>query len=157
MKSKHWTTMPSKIIDSIPSYPQAYAVSQGADEVNMLVDLSQDTTDEDALKGIKGVVITRPFKLDYPDALKTINTIIQRGYFDYHNDGTVKKVQQVLYGSRDLFNWYPVFSSQDLYLRGFRGTPYKYFRLALICNLDKDETLVGCTVQYEPRLTNKPR
>ena len=156
MKSKHWTTMPSKIIDSIPSYPQAYAVSQGAED-NMLVDLSQDTTDEDALKGIKGVVITRPFKLDYPDALKTINTIIQRGYFDYHNDGTVKKVQQVLYGSRDLFNWYPVFSSQDLYLRGFRGTPYKYFRLALICNLDKDETLVGCTVQYEPRLTNKPR
>lgn len=158
MKSKHWTTMPSKIIDSIPSYPQAYAVSQGEeDENNMLVDLSQDTTDEDALKGIKGVVITRPLKLDYPDALKTINTIIQRGYFDYHNDGTVKKVQQVLYGSRDLFNWYPVFSSQDLYLRGFRGTPYKYFRLALICNLDKDETLVGCTVQYEPRLTNKPR
>lgn len=156
IKSKHWTTMPSKIIDSIPSYPQAYAVSQG-EEDNMLVDLSQDTTDEDALKGIKGVVITRPFKLDYPDALKTINTIIQRGYFDYHNDGTVKKVQQVLYGSRDLFNWYPVFSSQDLYLRGFRGTPYKYFRLALICNLDKDETLVGCTVQYEPRLTNKPR
>jgi len=50
-----------------------------------------------------------------------------------------------------------VWSSQDQYLRGFRGTPYKYFRLALICNLDEGERLYGFTVQYEPRYLNQPR
>lgn len=158
MKSKKWSTMVANIIDSIPSYPQAYAVTKGAqDEPNNLVDYCEESDVAGALKGIQGVLLTRPLKLDDPDSLKTIDTIIQRGYFDYHNDGTVNKVQQVLYGSRDLFNWYKVYSSQDHYLRGFRGTPYKYFRLAVICKLDKDESLYGCTVQYEPRLTNKPR
>ena len=158
MKSKKWSTMVANIIDSIPSYPQAYAVTKGAqDEPNILVDYCEESDVTGALKGIQGVLLTRPLKLDDPDSLKTIDTIIQRGYFDYHNDGTVNKVQQVLYGSRDLFNWYKVYSSHDHYLRGFRGTPYKYFRLAVICKLDKDESLYGCTVQYQPRLTNKPR
>ena len=101
--------------------------------------------------GITALVVTRPFKLGQQDVLKTIDTIIQRGYFRSSH------VAQVLYGSRDLFNWHVVWSSADSYLRGLHGTPYKYFRLALICQLGEDESLYGCTVQFTPRLTNKPR
>ena len=90
-------------------------------------------------------------KIDDPDALKTIETIIQRGMFRSTH------VQQVLYGSNDLFNWHPVWSSVDKIMRGFRGTPYKAFRLALVCKLDKNESIYGCTVVYNPRMTNQVR
>ena len=147
--SGKWGMMRSDLDDDVNSWPEAL----GVDDDGTVVDFSET----DPTQGVKGMLITRPFKLEPHDALKTINTIIQRGYFDFHNDGTVKKVQQILYGSRDLFNWHIVWSSQDQYLRGFRGTPYKYFRLALICNLDEKENLYGFTVQYEPRYLNQPR
>ena len=82
---------------------------------------------------------------------KTIDTVIQRGYFRSGH------VCQVLYGSRNLFDWHILWSSTDKYLRGFRGSPYKYFRLALICKFDKAESAYGCSVQFTPRFTNKPR
>lgn len=142
LKSKLWGMVRSHIVDGLNSYPEALAMLSG----NVLADLSHS----DAM-GITALVVTRPFKLGQQDVLKTIDTIIQRGYFRSSH------VAQVLYGSRDLFNWHVVWSSADSYLRGLHGTPYKYFRLALICQLGEDESLYGCTVQFTPRLTNKPR
>lgn len=142
LKSKLWGMIHSNIADNVNSYPDAIAMLSD----NTLANFSQSDA-----SGITALVVSRPFKLGYPDALKTIDTIIQRGYFRRDH------VSQVLYGSRDLFNWYIVWSSTDKYLRGFRGTPYKYFRLALICKLDKTECIDGCTIQFTPRLTNKPR
>jgi hypothetical protein len=117
-------------------------------EKNTVFNFSQ-TASGDA--PVNGLLITRPLKLDQPDILKTIDTIIQRGYF---RKGHVKTI---LYGSRDLFNWQLIYSSTDHYLRGFRGTPYKYFRIVLLCSLTKDESIFGCTVQYTPRLLDQPR
>lgn len=144
-----WGMMRSDLEDGVNSWPEAFGVESDGTVV--------DFSETDPTEGVKGMLVTRPFKLEPHDALKTINTIIQRGMFDFHNSGGVKKVQQILYGSRDLYNWHLVWSSQDQYLRGFRGTPYKYFRLALICNLDEGERLYGFTVQYEPRYLNQPR
>ena len=142
LKSKLWGMIHSNIADNVNSYPDAMA---------MLYDNTLANFSLSDASGITALVVSRPFKLGYPDALKTIDTIIQRGYFRRDH------VSQILYGSRDLFNWHIVWSSTDKYLRGFRGSPYKYFRLALICQLDKAECIDGCTVQFTPRLTNKPR
>ena len=142
LKSKLWGMIHSNISDNVNSYPDAMAMLSD----NTLANFSLSDA-----SGITALVVSRPFKLGYPDALKTIDTIIQRGYFRRDH------VSQILYGSRDLFNWHIVWSSTDKYLRGFRGTPYKYFRLALIGKLDKVECIDGCTVQFTPRLTNKPR
>lgn len=142
LKSKLWGMIHSNIADNVNSYPDALAMLND----NTLANFSLSEA-----SGITALVVTRPFKLGYPDALKTIDTVIQRGYFLRDHVG------QILYGSRDLFNWHIVWSSTDKYLRGFRGTPYKYFRLALISKLDKAECIDGCTVQFTPRLTNKPR
>ena len=94
---------------------------------------------------------TRPLKLDAPDILKTIDTAIQRGNF---RKGSIKSA---LYGSRDLQSWILIWTSQDHYLRGFRGTPYKYFRFVLLSDMQPDESLFGATIQYTPRLLNHPR
>lgn len=142
LKSKTWGMIHSNIVDNVNSYPEALAMLGGNKLANFSISDAQ---------GITALIVTRPFKLGTPDVLKTIDTIIQRGYFKKDH------VSQILYGSRDMFNWYIVWSSKDKYLRGFRGSPYKCFRLALICKLDKAESVYGCTAQFTPRFTNKPR
>lgn len=99
----------------------------------------------------KGFFVTRPLKFDLHDVLKTIDTVIQRGNFIKGH------VQTILYGSRDLHNWHLIWSSKDHYLRGFRGTPYKYFRIAGITSLSEAESIYGATVQFTPRYTNQLR
>lgn len=142
LKSKMWGMMSSDIVSNINSYPEALAMAEGS----KLINLSE--TDETQ---VTSLVVTRPFKIGEANVFKTINAIIQRGFFDRSH------VRQILYGSNDLFNWHIVWSSEDKYLRGFRGTPYKAYRLALICSLDKTESLYGFTVQYITRMTNQPR
>ena len=142
LKSKQWGMMHSDILDNVNSYPEAIAVTKAG----KMIDFSQ--TDGDSLPGL---LVTRPLKLDAPDILKTVNTVIQRGNFQKGH------VQSVLYGSRDLFNWHLVWSSKDHYLRGFRGTPYKYFRIACVTSLADDESIFGASLQFNPRQTNQPR
>lgn len=142
LKSKQWGMVQSNILSSVNSYPNAVAVSNDG----KLVDFSID-----AENIYNNIVISRPIKLDEQDIHKTIDTVIQRGIF---RKGHVKSI---LYASNDLYNWVPVWSSVDHYLRGFRGTPYKYMRIILLTELSKDESITGCSVQFTPRLTNQPR
>ena len=142
LKSRMWGMIRSDIRSNPDSYPEALAVLKDGS----LVDFSTSEVTSTA-----SLIITRPFVLDNPDLFKTIDTVIQRGYFHRAH------VAQVLYGSNDLLHWFTVWSSVDMYLRGFRGTPYKYFRLALICKLDAQERIFGCTVQFNVRMINQPR
>lgn len=142
LQSKAWGMMQCGIAASVNSYPEALAMDNAA----RLVDFARPKDG-----AVAGLVLTRPLKLGAPDTLKTIDTVLQRGYF---RKGHVKCA---LYASRDLFSWKLVSSSQDHCLRGFQGTPFKYFRLALPFTLSKDESLQGCTVEFRPRLMNRPR
>ena len=142
LKSKQWGMMQSNIADNVNSYPDALAVLNDGSLVNF-----SDEADE----VYKSIVVSRPIKLDAYDIHKSVDTIIQRGVF---KKGHVKSV---LYASNDLYNWVPVWSSIDHYLRGFRGTPYKYIRIVLLANLSNNEGITGCSVQFTPRLTNQPR
>lgn len=144
MEQKLWAMMRSNITGSVMSYPDCLAMT-GDDK---LVDFSQRVVNANPSNQ---VVITRPLKLDLPDILKTVDNIIQRGNFIRGH------VQTLLYGSRDLVNWFPVFSSTDHYLRGFRGTPYKYFRIVLKCAMTDNEALTGCSIEFTSRQTNQPR
>ena len=151
LKSKMWGMMESNILYGINSYPECLAVDGDRNIVDLSsLDGNSDTSNS-STSHVKTLIITRPLKLDAPDILKTIDTIIQRGQF---RKGSV---QSILYGSRDLFNWQLVYSSKDHYLRGFRGTPYKYFRIVLLANLQKDESIFGCTIGYTPRLLDQLR
>lgn len=142
-RSKMWGMMTSDTKYFVPSYPNAVGVRSDG----YVVDYSDDSFSSH----IRGRLITRPIKLDMRDVLKTIDTIIQRGYFRSGN------IKTILYGSRDLFNWYVVSSSKDHYLRGYRGSPYKYFCIELICDMRSDESITGCSVQFTPRYTNRLR
>lgn len=142
LKSNMWGMMYSDLMYNVNSYPEALAINSNGE----VVDFSEalDSTS-------KGLLISRPLKLNAPDMLKTVDTVIQRGLFRKGH------VQSVLYGSRDLYNWHLVWSSKDHILRGFRGTPYKYFRIACVTSLSDDESIFGASLQFNPRQTNQPR
>lgn len=142
LDSKMWGMMASDLKSAVNSYPEALAMDGEGRLLNFAK--SQSGT-------VNALLVTRPLKLGAADIQKTIDTIIQRGQFRRGH------VASILYGSRDLYNWHLVYSSQDHYLRGFRGTPYKYYRVALVCELADGESLVGCSVQYTARLDNQPR
>ena len=142
LKTQQWGMIFSNIASHLNSYPEALAV----DSSNAVLNFSVPTTD-----AVKCLYTTRPLKLEAANTLKTIDNIIQRGFFRKGNVATA------LYGSRDLINWHLVWSSKDHYLRGFRGSPYKYFRIAGVATLNADENIFGASVQFSPRQANQPR
>lgn len=152
LETKQWGKIDVQIRNRILSYPEALAFMVNGD----VVDFSNEEEDFESSKPQifpNQFLITRPIKLDasLKDVHKTIDTIITRGNF------TRGHVKTVLYGSRDLHSWFPIYTSVDHFLRHFRGTPYKYFRIALICSLTHDESIWGSSIQYTPKLTNQPR
>lgn len=145
LKSKMWGVMHSDLKKRVNIYPEAYAINKD----NNIVDLYQSQLTEDT----PYFLCTRPFGLDNAEAFKTIYAQIARGYFRNQRG----KCGMVLYGSNDLFKWYAIHTSVDKYLRGMCGSPYKYFRLALVGSLAPDESLSGFSTEYKIRWNNKLR
>ncbi len=141
LKTQAWSTAQFHLAYNVNSYPDSLVVCANNSLVNFSVDKDS----------IPGLMITRPLKFGMPDILKTVDTAIQRGEFLRGN------VQSVIYGSRDMINWHLIWSSKDHYLRGFRGTPYKYFRIACLTSLSEGESLCGASIQLTPRQTNQLR
>lgn len=142
LKTKQWGMMFSNITSHLNAYPEALAVDANNNVLNFSVQNAE---------AVKCLYVTRPLKLEAANVLKTIDTLIQRGMFSKGN------VSTVLYGSRDLQNWHLVWSSKDHYLQGFRGSPYKFFRIAGVASLSPDENIFGASVSFVPRQTNKIR
>lgn len=145
-KSGMWSIMDKSFSRSLNVYEKCLLVDKDGQTV---YDYSSDNVFEEQ----KSYLITRPFKLGAPDTHKSVQSIIQRGVFCNKED-----VKQCLYASNDLYNWVPVKSSNSIYMRGMRGTGYKYFRQILFLpNFKQNEVLHGASITYEPRLTNKMR
>lgn len=149
LKTKKWGMMAGQFLTHANAYPEVVV----QDNDYNLVDLSPTTPQTGT---VKGLLITRPLKLDGADVLKTVNTVLQRGYFDIHAVDR-RPIQQVIWGSRDLLRWHLLSTSNEWYMRGFRGTPYKYFVISIALDLARNEKLMGATIQHEPRYINHPR
>lgn len=140
LKSKRWGMMFSQLNAALNSYPDALAMAPS----NKLVSFSG--TDETVCKGL---LITRPLKLDSHDVLKSVHTLIQRGIFQKGD------VNTLLYGSRDLYSWHLIASSTSHSIRNLHGSPYKYFRIASVASLTAGKSLSGVSIELTLRNTNK--
>lgn len=145
LESNKWGMMQCNIAYSVRAYPAALAVNRDGE----LVDCS--VGDGDAV--VTQLLITRPLALDLPDVHKTVRAVLQRGLFRKRQG----HVQSVLYGSRDLYNWHMVNCSHDEDMRGRHGTPYKVFRVALLLRLPADESVTGCSIQFDTKYINRLR
>lgn len=145
-QSKSWGIMTKQFKDHLNPVAECLMV---APDGQTLHDYSTDeVVDEHG-----AFLMTRPFKMEAANVMKTIHSLIQRG-----NLRSKDAVQQALYGSRDLVNWVPIWSSKDIYLRGFRGTGYKYFRLLVFLpEMTQNDSIDGATISYLPRETDQQR
>lgn len=146
LKSKTWSTMANTINKRVNIYPESYGVNKDGKLVDVYV---KEPTDS-----VPYFLCSRPLGLGTPEVFKTMFTAITRGYFRGTEAG---KCGMVLYGSNDLFHWYLIKSSVDKYLRGMMGSPYKYFRIALIGSLLPDESISGMSADFTERWQNKLR
>lgn len=143
LRTKMWGMMENTIVHGVNSYPQALVMCNDGS----LVDLSE----YEEARETKVLFVTRPLKFGAPDVLKTVESVIQRGHF---NDGSIK---MVLYGSKDLDHWSVVWSSENHYLRGFSGSPYKYFRIVGFGSLASSQSLSNASVSLRGRFANQLR
>jgi hypothetical protein len=145
LESNKWGMMQSNIGYSIRAYPEALAVNRDGE----LVDCS--------VAGNSGVVnamlITRPLSLDLPDVQKTVRAVLQRGLFAKRQG----HVRSILFASRDMLDWFSMMSSNDEDMRGFSGTGFKWFRVGLLLQLNTQESIQGCTIQFDTKYTNRLR
>lgn len=102
-----------------------------------------------------GWILTRPCKFEARDVFKTVSAVVQRGYFGERDRNAVK---QALFGSENLYKWYPVFTSESTHMRNFHGTPYKAFRILAMCkDWTQDLSLSAATLAVEGRLNDQTR
>lgn len=145
LKSKMWGTMHNVFNKRVNIYPESYATDKAGNILDVYVKVPTEN--------VPFFLCSRPLTLGQ-DAYKTMFDCITRGYFSSIQAG---KCGTVLFGSNDLANWYYVGSSVNMYLRNLIGSPYKYFRLALMGNLAPKESISALSTEFQTRLQNKLR
>lgn len=145
LKSNMWGTMHNVFNKRVNIYPESYATDKEGKILDVYV--------KESTENVPFFLCSRPLTLGQ-DAYKTMFDCITRGYFSSIQVG---KCGMVLFGSDDLVNWYYVGSSVNMYLRNLVGSPYKYFRLALMGNLAPKESISALSTEFQSRLQNKLR
>jgi hypothetical protein len=172
LSSRQWSFLPHSLSRVVNLYPYALAL----DKEGRLLDygkpkLASDSSSPASGLGnrvefvpnsngklrattpisVSGWFVTRALKLGAAEMLKTIRTLIVRGSFERG------AVRTMLWGSRDLRHWVAVAASADGVIRGISGSPYKYFRVGVKCDLGAEDYVTGCTIEFEPRHRDRLR
>lgn len=144
LKSQKWGTMDSNFANRVDIYPEAYAI----DRSNHIVNVYNPSPDAK----VTYVLCTRPVNFG-TNSFKTLFDIMARGFFPPRQKG---KCGMALFGSNNLNKWFFIGSGiySDIQLQ---GSPYKYFRIALIGTLSAGETLSGFSADIQERWQNSLR
>lgn len=146
--NKLWTNSKadSNLTSTINAYPEAYAVNSNGAIVNL------STIGEIGNEEISnGWIITRPISLGDSNQYKIIDYVRQNGVFSHQRN---KAIEQILYGSNDLVNWFVISSADSFRISGYSGTPFKWFRLAVHLQLKQGESISSVTFSWRSKFTN---
>lgn len=146
MKSNLWGTMVNVFAKRVNSYPESYAINNAGKIINVYVEEPSDN--------IPFFFCTRPLTLGQGDSHKTMFTCLIRGYWTCEAS---ESNGQILFGSNDMKHWFYIGSSIDNSLRNLVGSPYRYFRVAVIGKMNADESISSISTAFQPRWQNKLR
>ncbi len=140
---------PYKIHHSLNSYPncQAYVTTSDDNEA-ILWDFSTPL-DVTSTEERRCIIATRPFDLEEPDVLKTINHLRIRGQYERYDADGKPRVGYLLFGSQDGTTFHR--------LTSLRGKSWKLFRLVIFATLKPTERISWVDVDYETRFNNRFR
>lgn len=145
LHSRTWATMSADYVTAVTDYPGCYLQRNGGEVVNI-----STKQDYDSDKSVKTLLLSRPLKLG-DDALKTLNVVINRGHI-LRDKGAV-----VAYASHDGQRYVPIGSAVGHRLSRLQGSPYRYFRLLLVREMDIGQSLSATSVYFTRKWRNKPR
>ena len=92
------------------------------------------------------VLCSRPLDFGQCGA-KRVERLIVRGLF--HDKGTDgSHIGVALYGSNDLHHWWLLQTSSSQYLRLYKGTPFRWWRVAAVGQLHTGESIEGAHVCF---------
>lgn len=143
--SGSWSTASSTFEYLVNDYPKSYLQKANGEIINVSSKIIYDSE-----KTAKTFILSRSMKLD-DDAYKTVNMIINRGKVD-KSSGAI-----IAFASSDGFSYYPIGSAIGQQLSRLQGSPYRYFRLAIIGTQDMGKALSATSVYYTPKWRNKAR
>ncbi len=144
VRTKTWSMCASENMSSVVDYyPGSYVMTSD----KRLISISDADTDADIKRQL---LISRPFKSDESQVYKTLLSIIQLGIYR-------DTLRCVLYGSRNMIDWFAVGSSGGSEIRNIAGSGYKYFIVVVVCDMKTDERLDGAMYNYISREYNKLR
>ena len=143
--SRTWATVSSDFVTAVPDYPLCYLQRTGGEVLN----LSQKE-DYDSGKEVPTLLLSRPLKLG-DDAFKTINTVLTRGHLRRGTGGTL------VFASHDGHTYVPIGSAAGHRVSRLQGSPYRYFRLAIVRPMKSNESVSLTSVYYTRKWRNKPR
>lgn len=150
LKSKMWATMANTLTSAVEGYPASMVNMVGDNGVTVI---GRFDADAQALVG-DGMAFytTRPMKLDKPDVLKTMRTLVERSI----SHGGAKYL--ALWGSRDMVNWQLIGAVQGVKMPRISGTPYKYVIVAGWSQLDiHGDVISRLTIEERDKYQDKIR
>ena len=140
-------------IKVLNSYPGCYLFCR--DKTNKLYLYNWSTVLDVLVEDteVTGIIASRPFDLDEPDTLKTINHIKIRGMYERYRTGEdgkkTPRVSYMLLGSQDGIHFH--------LLDSLRGKSWKLFRIIVLYTLNPTERISWIDIDYETRFKNKLR
>lgn len=151
IKGKSWGVIGCTLKEPLNTYPESLVTTDDRRVVKIGADEGGgDSSSSSSSDNIgTALIVTRPLKVDSLDGLKTLYEVWQRGMIRPADDS--HWVKQALYGSRDMYNWRLVGSSNTSRLPGLGGSPYKYYRVAVVASMGDDEFLEGCEICWRPK------
>lgn len=148
--SKMWTTIENMLYSSVEGYPASLVNMQGPGGVTAVGQFGGGG--ETLTGGGKVIYTTRPMKLDKPDVLKTVRTLIERSI----SHGGTKYL--ALWGSRDMVNWAMIGAVNGARMPRLSGTPYKYLIAGGWSVLDiHGDAISRLTIESANKYTDKLR
>lgn len=138
--SKTWGKIKSDYKRVVNNYPDSYVQDANGNIINLSTLSSSNAK-------IKTMYITRPITMD--DTLFNIDSLVHRVIGN-------EPIVSVLYGSRDGINYSPVKYCANMFMRMI-GTPYRYFKLAVVSYMRPRDVVSGAQIITTPRYTNRLR
>ena len=155
LDKRQWTIAPWKLMNSVNSYPECYAMMRNGTS-NYMVRLNTQITDEekayDADLGLGDdvLIVTRPIKMgEAADMLKELENMTVEGLYDK------TKLGMSVWGTRDYMHWHLVGSCKGLHLVRKHGSGYRAFVVGIMGKLAQGEYLDTLTMEYQPRHVRK--
>lgn len=152
IQSRSWSKVTVDYTGAVNNYPDCYVQNSEGKLSNLSTIPPQAPPSGGGLEGaILTMFVTRP--ISQADRLFSINRLIHRGIFASQAAGMLNTV---IYGSRNGIDYTPVASSKH-HLLTMRGSPFRYFKIAVIAALNPSDALSGAQLQLTHRYTNRLR